>query len=117
MSGILETTLLIVGGFFSLLAAVGLMRMPDLYTRMQTAAKAGTLGAGCIILAVAIHFGEAGITARALLVIGFIFLTTPAATQLIARSAYMTGVKLWKDSVEDELKGKYHPSTRALKGS
>ena len=60
MNEILSSALMIIGATFALLAGAGVLRMPDLFTRMQAATKASTLGIGCIVLAVAIHFGELG---------------------------------------------------------
>ena len=103
IADILTAALLLPGAIFGLLAAIGIVRLPDLYTRMQAAAKAGTLGVGCSVLAVAVHFGELGITTRALLVVGFLFLTAPVAAHMIGRAAYRSGVPLWEGSVQDEL--------------
>lgn len=85
------------------LAALGIFRMPDTFTRMQAATKAATLGCGCLLLAVALHFGETAVTARALLVVIFLFLTAPVAAHVIARATYRAGVALWEHTVLDEL--------------
>jgi len=103
MNDLIAAVLLIIGGLAMLLAGVGVLRMPDLFMRMQAATKAATLGAGCSLLAVAAHFGELGVTTRALLIIAFLFLTAPVAAHVIARAAYATGVKLWEASVYDQL--------------
>lgn len=95
--------LLFAGGAFSLLSAVGILRFPDLFTRMQAAAKGGTLGAGLTILAVAVHHGTLGVTTRALLVIAFLFLTAPVAAHMIARAAYFSGVAPWDDTAVNEM--------------
>jgi multicomponent Na+:H+ antiporter subunit G len=105
---------MLVGAGFSLIAAVGILRMPDLYTRMQAAAKTGTLGVGCTILAVAVYFADIGVTTRAALVILFLFLTAPVAAHMIARAGYISGVGLWKNSVIDEMRHRYDPSTHQL---
>jgi multicomponent Na+:H+ antiporter subunit G len=100
----LVTALLVFsGGLLMLVAAVGVFRMPDLFSRMQAAAKAATLGAACILLGLAVYFGELGVTSRALLVICFLFLTAPVAAHRLARAAYFTGVALWHGTVRDEL--------------
>ncbi|MBI2871351.1 MAG: monovalent cation/H(+) antiporter subunit G [Candidatus Omnitrophica bacterium] len=104
MSQAVASALIVIGSIFSLLAAVGITRMPDVFMRMQTTAKAGTLGLVCILLAVAFHFQEAGVTARTVFIILFVFLTAPVGAQLIARSAYLSGVKRWKGTIRDELK-------------
>jgi multicomponent Na+:H+ antiporter subunit G len=80
--------------------------MPDLFTRMHAATKLPTLGMSCILLAVAIHFGELAVTTRVLLGIAFFFLTVPISAQVIGRAAYHTGVGLWSGSVLDELRGR-----------
>ncbi|TVQ31882.1 MAG: monovalent cation/H(+) antiporter subunit G [Phycisphaeraceae bacterium] len=104
MKDILAGSFFILGGLFSLLAGLGILRMPDSFTRMQAATKAGTLGVGCLILGVAIYFADLGDSTRALLVIGFLFLTAPVAAYIIARAAYHIGVPLWSGTVIDELK-------------
>lgn len=106
--------LMIVGAAFSLIAAIGIVRMPDLYTRMQAAAKTSTLGVGCTILAMAIHFADVGVTTRAALVILFLFLTSPVAAHMISRAGYISGVRLWERSVTDELSSRYDLATHEL---
>lgn len=104
MSEILCSALLVSGGLFMLLAGVGVARMPDMFMRMQAATKAATLGVGCMLLAVAIHFGELGVATRAILVTAFVFLTAPVAAHVIARAAYSVGVPLWQGTLCDELR-------------
>jgi multicomponent Na+:H+ antiporter subunit G len=112
MSDIVSAVLIVVGGAFMLLAGVGVIRMPDLFMRMQAATKAATLGAGCMLLSVAIHFGELTIVTRALLVIAFVFLTAPVAAHMIARAAYSVGTPLWKGTIVDELRGQQPPAPK-----
>ena len=114
MNEILSSALLIIGATFALLAGVGMVRMPDLFTRMQASTKASTLGIGCIVGAVAIHFGELGITTRALATMVFVFLTAPVAAHMIARAAYFVGVPLWEGTIIDELRGHYDRRTHRL---
>lgn len=104
MKDLLVIIVLSVGTAFVLLSAVGVLRMPDLYSRMHASTKAGTLGVSCLLLAVAIHFSELGITTRALLVIAFLFLTAPVAATMIANAAYFTHVPQWEGTVIDELR-------------
>lgn len=94
---------LVLGLIFCLLAAVGIMRMPDIYTRMQASTKAGTLGIAFIIVAVAIHFGDAITALQAGLIIAFLFLTAPIASHLIARSVYFYGKRGWEAGALDEM--------------
>jgi len=114
MNEILSSVLMLIGATFALLAGAGVVRMPDLFTRMQAATKASTLGIGCIILAVAVHFGELGITTRALATIIFVILTAPVAAHMIARAAYFVGVPLWDGTIIDELHGHYDRRTHKL---
>lgn len=107
----LSTALLLAGATLLLLAAIGLTRMPDLFTRMQATAKGTTLGISCMLLAVAAHFMQLGITSRALATIVFFFLTAPVTAHLIGRAAYFMGLPLWSGSVIDELRDKYDPRT------
>lgn len=108
---------LVVGVLFLLLAAVGVVRMPDVFTRMQAATKAATLGAGCMLLAVAVYFDSFGVTMRALLVTAFLFITAPVAAHMLGRAAYFIGAPVWKKTHIDELRGKYDLETHCLIGS
>jgi multicomponent Na+:H+ antiporter subunit G len=114
---IITATLLVIGASFLLLAAVGLVRMPDLFTRMQPATKAATLGVASMLLAVAVHFATIGVTTRALAAIAFFLLTAPVTAHLIGRAAYFIGEPLWKGTVIDELRGKYDPITHQCHSS
>jgi multicomponent Na+:H+ antiporter subunit G len=114
MTETVSTVLLLVGALFLLLAALGLVRMPDLFTRMSAATKGTTLGVGCMLLAVGVYFPGIGITTRAVTGIGFFFVTAPVAAHMIGRAAYFVGVPLWQGTVVDELRGKYDPLTHAL---
>jgi multicomponent Na+:H+ antiporter subunit G len=114
MSDIVRDIILIIGTSFLLLAAIGIIRMPDLYSRIQASTKASTLGVGCIILALAIHFNDIAVTVRALLVIAFFFLTAPVAAHVIGRAAYFVGVPLWDRTIIDELRGHYDAGTHKL---
>ena len=87
LSDLLVCLFMLAGAIFCLIASLGVFRMPDLYTRMQAAAKSSTLGVVCIILSVAIHFGDTGVTTRAMLVIVFLFLTAPVSAHMMAKAA------------------------------
>jgi multicomponent Na+:H+ antiporter subunit G len=104
MNDVLSAALIVIGGGFMLLAGVGIVRMPDLFMRMQAATKAATLGSGCMLLAVALHFGELTVVTRVVLVTAFIFLTAPVAAHMIARAAYSVGTPLWEGTIADELR-------------
>ncbi len=114
MIEIVVSILLIIGALFMLIAAVGIVRMPDLYTRMHAATKSSTMGAGSMYLAVAIFYGDLEIVTRAILVMSFLFLTIPVSAHMIARAAYFIGEPLWKGTVIDEMRGAYNPVTHEL---
>lgn len=98
--------LILQGAFFSLISAIGVLRLPDVYTRNHAASKSATLGVISILTGVFLYFWllKDHINARVLLGILFIFLTSPVAGHLISRAAYNTKVKLWKNNPVDELK-------------
>jgi multicomponent Na+:H+ antiporter subunit G len=91
-----------LGVLLMMVAGIGLLRMPDLLTRMHASSKAGTLGAALVLLAVALHFGDAAVTARVVVVCVFLLLTAPIASHVIARAAYRVGVPLSDETVVDE---------------
>jgi multicomponent Na+:H+ antiporter subunit G len=100
---------MLLGSVLMLLSGVGILRMPDVYMRLQVASKASSLGAGLLMLAVAVYFAELGIVVRAVLVVAFIFLTTPVSAHLLGRAAYLTGAPLWEATGHDALRGAYDP--------
>lgn len=99
--------LMTVGVLFTLVAAIGVLRMPDLYLRMSASTKAATMGVGFIMLAVAVQFNNLTITTRALAIIVFVYLTAPVAAHMIGRAGYILGVTLYSKTVLDDLRGHY----------
>jgi multicomponent Na+:H+ antiporter subunit G len=83
--------LLIAGSLFGLLAAIGILRLPDLYTRMHAASKAGAVGSGLIFAAVAVISFDVPIALRAIIGIAFVVLTTPVSAHLLARASLKAG--------------------------
>jgi len=96
--------LLIIGSFFALIASIGIIRLPDIYSRMHSASKAGTVGSGLMMIALAITAESNGTSIRAIAGIFFFVLTAPIAAHLLARAAYKVGYPLWENSVADEMK-------------
>jgi multicomponent Na+:H+ antiporter subunit G len=84
--------LMLVGSLLSALAALGILRFPDVYTRLHAASKAGPLGAGLILLAVGIASGDWSIAIRCVLGFFFLVLTSPVSAHLLARAALRTGI-------------------------
>lgn len=116
MIDVVAGLLLMTGALFCLVAAVGLVRLPDVYIRMHAATKAGAMGAGIILLAVAVHAGQLEVIMRVIAAILFVLLTAPIAAHLLGRSAYITRVKMWDGTVCDHLEGKYNPVSHDLSG-
>ncbi|MBF8223863.1 monovalent cation/H(+) antiporter subunit G [Halomonas sp. 328] len=111
----IKGSLIIAGGLFMLLASLGILRLPDLLTRMHATTKAAALGVILVMLAVALHFGEVGVVARSFAIIIFILMTAPVAAHVIGRAGYFVGSKLWSGTVKDELRPNYDPLTHELK--
>jgi multicomponent Na+:H+ antiporter subunit G len=74
---LISAALLVIGSLFALVASIGLLRLPDLYTRMHAASKAGTMGACLMLIALAIHAADVGTMSRALAGVVFFLLTAP----------------------------------------
>ena len=84
---------LLAGGFFCVVGGIGLIRMPDFYTRMHAASVTETLGAGLILLGLMIQAGVSLVTAKLLMIGLLIFLTSPAATHALAKAALIRGLQ------------------------
>jgi multicomponent Na+:H+ antiporter subunit G len=115
MSNILIGFFATIGSLFVLTAAIGILKMPDFYTRLSVTVKAATLGIGCILLAAAFYFYDFSVTSKVIAIIFFLFITAPVAGHMISRAAYFSDTPLWKNTTIDELKGKYDKKTHKLK--
>ena len=105
MIDILTAIMWIAGASFALLAALGVLRLPDVFTRMQASTKASTLGLGCLLIGAALQLGDLASLIRLVSIGAFILLTTPVAGHVIARAAYRANVPLWAGTVLDERHG------------
>ena len=107
MIGLLQSylagLLIIIGAAFVLVASIGLLRLPDLYTRMHSASKAGTLGSCVMLIALAVLAGDLSVSLRALAGVGFFLLTAPISAHLLAKAAHAAGHRLWEHSVRDDI--------------
>lgn len=106
MSAWMTGALLLAGSAFMVVAALGVVRLPDLFCRMQAAAKTGTAGAGLLLLGTAVYFEDLQVATRAISVIAFLFLTAPVAAHLLARAGYSLGVPLFETRT-DELRERF----------
>ncbi|MCE7056004.1 monovalent cation/H(+) antiporter subunit G [Algoriphagus sp. AGSA1] len=115
MTEIIVIILSSLGALFILLAAVGIVKMPDLYLRISVTTKAATLGIGLVLLAAGIYFADTAILVRVIAIIVFMLLTAPVGAHMIGRASYFTGVKMWDKSTIDELEGQYEQKSHKLR--
>jgi multicomponent Na+:H+ antiporter subunit G len=99
----LTAILILLGSFFALVGAIGIIRLPDVYARSHAASKAGTIGSGFALLAVAVSASEVYVATHAIAGLLFFLLTAPVAAHLLMRAAYKAGFPMWRDAVIDEM--------------
>ncbi len=92
---------LLIGGLFCVVGALGLLRMPDFYTRMHAASVIDTLGAGLILLGLMLQAGLTLVAVKLLMVGVLIFFASPTATHALARAAMVRGLKPMLADPED----------------
>ena len=102
MSEIVSYIFIGIGLIFNFFGCVGLVRLPDVYNRLQASTKCVTLGTCFILFGVLIYFGISGTAVKAVICAVFILITAPTAAHAIARGAHLSGVKLWEKSVVDK---------------
>ena len=112
---LLTAFFLITGSFFILVAALGVVRFPDLYTRMHAASKSVSLGIGCLLSGAVFYFASFLIIFKAIAAILFIFMTMPIASHMISRVAYLRQVKLWDKTWVDEMASVYEEKRKQTK--
>ncbi|MBN2668570.1 MAG: Na+/H+ antiporter subunit G [Bacteroidales bacterium] len=104
----LGAVMLLMGAFSLLVSAIGLLRMPDVYNRVQTGTKASTLGAIVSFIGVGLYqyenWGDGNWVGRVLVLIIFILLTNPVSSHVLMRAAYFMKVPLTKLTKTDKLK-------------
>lgn len=89
----LSWVLLVAGGFFCIVGAIGMLRMPDFYTRMHAASVTETLGAGFILVGLALQAGFTLVAAKLVMMGLLIFFVSPTATHALARAAMTRGLE------------------------
>lgn len=94
--------LIFVGLAFDLLGTIGLVRLPDIYNRLQASTKNVTMGTCLILLGVFVYSGFSALGIKALMCAAFIVLTMPTGAHAVARGAHISGVRLWEGSRVDK---------------
>jgi len=101
----MATTIFIsIGVLFNLFGCIGLIRLPDVYNRLQSATKCVTLGTCSILVGVLIHFGFIDTGVKALIAIPLLFFSATVAAHALVRGAYHAGIKLGDKSIKDDYK-------------
>ena len=84
---------LLLGSFFCVVGGVGLLRLPDFYSRLHGGGITDTLGAGLILIGLMIQSGINLVTIKLIMIVFFLYLTSPTATHAIAKAAHISGLK------------------------
>ncbi len=98
----LEILCIVIGVFFMFVSSLGLIRLPDFYSRLHAPTKAATLGLFFLLFAAILAVPEAVMVTKALLVVAFIAATAPVGAHILARAAYRNGVPCGQDLELDE---------------
>ena len=104
MSSIIGIVLLFTGFIFNLIGCIGLIRLPDVYNRLQAATKCVTLGTCSILLSLVFFFGISEIGIKAIVAISLLFLSAMVGAHALSRGTYIFGVGLGDKSVVDDYK-------------
>ncbi len=104
MNELISFIIISIGILADIIGCIGLVRFPDVYTRLQASTKCVTLGTCGIFFGVFFYYGFTSIGIKALLVMIFIFLTSPVSSHALARAAYKSNIKLSEKSICDEYK-------------
>jgi multicomponent Na+:H+ antiporter subunit G len=101
MNNLIGIVLIGIGLVFDLIGCLGLVRLPDVYSRLQASTKCVTLGTCCILLGTVVMVGFTAAGIKALLCLIFVLLVSPVAAHALARGAHQAGDPLGKDSIVD----------------
>ena len=92
----LAVVLLAAGLFFILAAVIGILRLPDFFTRLHAIGKCDTVGLSLSLLGLALLAGDPRVTIKLVLVLALVAFANPTATHALARAASKSGVKIWR---------------------
>lgn len=108
---ILSWVLIVVGGVFLIIGGIGMLRLPELFTRMHAAGIIDTAGLGLMMIGLMLQAGFTLITVKLILIVVFILYTSPMSTHALAQSALSTGVKpLLADGADNQKDKEDEPS-------
>jgi len=106
--------LILAGSFFTVTGALGLVRMPDVYTRMHAVSVIDTLGIGLLILGMALQAGLSLVTLKLLFLLALVFFTWPVVTHALAQACLHAGIEpqLAEDRRDEKVRGAGHDQGR-----
>lgn len=113
MSSVVGMIFIVIGLAFNVLGCIGMIRLPDIYNRLQASTKCVTMGTSMVLIGVIISSGffqSAQLTTRCLICMAFILITAPTAAHALAHGAYSYGVRLWEKSVVNRYEEDVHPA-------
>lgn len=116
MGAVLAALALIGGALLCLLASVGVLRLPDVFTRLHAATKAGVVGTGLVLVGVAAIDGTLATWIKIVVAVFFLLATTPVAGHVLGRAAYLSGASTWSGTAADHLaavlrRGRFEPGS------
>lgn len=109
MSDAVGITIIVIGVMFNLFGCVGLIRLPDIYNRLQAATKCVTLGTCMVLLGCMLLAGTGPVTANGIVCIAFLLITSPTAAHALALGAHTSGVELCEGSIIDKFQEDKEP--------
>jgi len=101
MNETIGLVIMVVGVAFDLFGCLGLVRLPDVYNRVQAATKCVTLGTCLLLIGGCVYVGGGAMGVKALICASFVLLTSPVAAHAISRGAHRSGIALWEGSLVD----------------
>ncbi len=99
---IISGVFIFLGCFFIIVASIGIVRLPDFYTRVHPAGKADTMGQILILTGLIIYEGLSLISVKLFFIICFVLIANPTATHALVKSAYLSGLKHWTKERKDD---------------
>ncbi len=90
---VLSWGFVLLGSLFCIVGGIGLLRLPDFFTRMHGAGVTDTLGAGLVLVGLMFHAGLSLVTVKLMMILFIIYLTSPTGTHAVARAAHAAGLK------------------------